>query len=138
MSGIWSALADGVVGLHFVYLAGLVFGGWAARRWPRRGLLAAHLSTVVWAVGAVTLRYDCPLTSLEDRLRARAGRPPVAGGFLRHYVRGVLFPERLTPYVVVAVATVVVLGWVALARGVRVQPRRGRRSTSIGYSWPGR
>jgi len=115
VAAVCGALADLVVGLHFVYLAVLVFGGWAAWRWRRRWLLAAHLAVVVWAVGAVTLRYDCPLTSLEEHLRARAGQAPAAEGFLRHDVRGVLFPEWLTPYVVVALVAIVLTGWIRLA-----------------------
>lgn len=129
MAGVYGALADFVVGLHFVYLAVLVFGGWAAWRWRRRWLLASHLAVVAWAVGAVTLRYDCPLTSLEEDLRARAGQAPAADGFLRHYVRGVLFPEWLTPYVVVALAAIVLTGWIRLAwKGAARTPASGSRS----------
>ena len=94
MSGADAALADVVVALHFAFLAVLCFGGVAARRWRR--LLGLHVVAVVWAVGAVTLRYDCPLTSLEEQLRRRAGQVPAPEGFLRHYVRGVLFPASQT------------------------------------------
>jgi hypothetical protein len=114
MSWVWVALADGVVALHFGYLAVLCFGGVAARWWRR--LLGLHLAAVVWAVGAVTVRYDCPLTSLEDGFRRRAGQIPAPEGFLRHNVRGVLFPERLTPWVVAGLAAVIVAGWLGLAR----------------------
>jgi hypothetical protein len=113
VSGVYWSLADLVVAVHFAYLAVLIFGGWAAWRW--RWLLWPHVLTVVWAIGAVTLRYDCPLTSLEERLRLLAGQAPAPEGFLRHYVRGVLFPERLTPYVVVAIAAVIAAGWFRLA-----------------------
>jgi len=98
-----------VVGAHFLYLAVLVFGGVASRRWPR--LLGWHLGALVWAAGAVTIRYDCPLTSLEERFRRLAGWRLYDGGFLRHYVRGVLFPEWMTPLVVMAAVGVVVAGW---------------------------
>lgn len=126
MSGVNLALADLVVVGHFVYLAALVFGGLAAVRWRR--LLWLHLAAVAWAVGAVTLRYDCPLTSLEQQLRVRAGQNPAPEGFLRHYVRGVLFPEWLTPYVVAAIAVVVVTGWVRLAwRSEARTPASGSR-----------
>jgi len=135
VSGVYAALADIVVGVHFVYLAVLVFGGVAAWRWRR--LLVPHLAAVAWAVGALTLRYDCPLTSLEGRLRVRAGQVRAPDGFLRHYVRGVLFPDRLTPYVVAAMAAVVATGWVRLVCRCRAQPAGGRRSTTWGYSSPG-
>ena len=137
VAGLYLALADLVVAVHVGYLAVLVFGGWAACRW--RWLLKLHLVVVAWAAGAVTLRYDCPLTSLEEQLRRRAGQVPAPEGFLRHYVRGVVFPERLTPLVVAAMAAVVATGWVGLARRRWApQPGGGRRSTTSGYSSPGR
>ena len=108
-----TALADLVVAAHFAYLAALVFGGFAADRWPR--FLPLHLAAVGWALGAVTIRYNCPLTGLELGLREYAGRGIYEGGFLRHYVRGVLFPEWSTPFVVAALVTLVVAGWIRLA-----------------------
>src|SRR3954471_14386852 len=105
---VWATLADVVVAGHFAYLAVLCFGGLAARRW--RWLLRLHLAAVAWALGAVAWRYDCPLTSLEEQLRRRAGHSPAPEGFLRHYVRGVLVPERLTPFVAAAVTGLVLAG----------------------------
>ncbi|MEW6477031.1 MAG: DUF2784 domain-containing protein [Actinomycetota bacterium] len=113
MADLAPALVVLVVGAHFVYLGVLVFGGLAAKRWP--WLLGWHLGAVVWAVGAVTIRYDCPLTSLEQRLREVAGWSTYDGGFLRHYVRGVVFPESLTPLVVAALVGFVLTGWFRLA-----------------------
>jgi hypothetical protein len=48
-------------------------------------------------------------------MRALAGWSLHDGGFLRHYVRGVLFPEALTPLVVAAIIGVIAAGWVRLA-----------------------
>ncbi len=110
---LYKALADLVVVAHFAYLAAMVFGGFAAARWPR--FLPLHLAAVGWALGAVTIRYDCPLTGLERHLREYAGRGAYEGSFLRHYVRGVLFPEWFTPFVVVTIMTLVLAGWVRLA-----------------------
>src|SRR5205814_3536700 len=84
VSGVYTVLADLVVVVHFTYLAVLVFGGVAAWRWPR--LIGPHVAAVAWAAGAVTVRYDCPLTSLEEHLRERTGRGHAPDGFLRHYV----------------------------------------------------
>jgi hypothetical protein len=113
VAAVAPALVLLVVGVHFVYLAVLVFGGLAARRWPR--LVGWHLGAVAWAAGAVTVRYDCPLTALEERLRELAGWSLHDGGFLRNYVRGVLFPEALTPLIVAAIMGVIATGWVRLA-----------------------
>jgi hypothetical protein len=110
---LYTALAGLIVVAHFAYLAVLIFGGLAAGRWP--GLFRWHLAAVGWALGAVTIHFDCPLTALEQELRERAGRGLYEGSFLRHYVRGVLFPEWLTPFVVAAIVGLVVAGWVRLA-----------------------
>jgi hypothetical protein len=110
---LYTALADLVVVAHLGYLAVLVFGGLAAARRPR--LLPWHLAAVAWALGAVTIRYDCPFTALEQRLREQAGYGAYEGSFLRHYIRGVLFPEWMTPFVVAAIVGLVAAGWVRLA-----------------------
>jgi len=113
MRALFAALADLMVGGHFAYLGVLVLGGLAACRWPR--VFVWHVGAVVWALGAITIRYDCPLTELELQFRHRAGQVGYGGGFLRHYVRGELFPEWMTPFVVVAAVSLVGLGWIRLA-----------------------
>jgi len=110
---VYTALAGIVVVVHFAYLAVLVLGGLAAWRW--RPLLGLHLAAVAWGLGAVLIRYDCPFTAWELRLRELAGRGLYEGGFIRHYIRGVLFPEWLTPFVVLVMVGMVLLGWVRLA-----------------------
>lgn len=118
MRVLYTALADLVVAAHLGYLAVLVFGGLAAARRPR--LLPWHLAAVAWAVGAVTVRYDCPFTALEQLLREEADQGVYAGSFLRHYIRGVLFPEWMTPFVVAVIVGFVVAGWIRLAsKGLR-------------------
>ena len=113
MRVLYATLAGLVVVAHFGYLALMIFGGLAAERRP--SLLRWHLGAVAWAIGAITLRYDCPLTALEEHLRTWAGQATYPEGFLRHYVRGVLFPEWMTPFVVTVVVGLVVVGWVRLA-----------------------
>ena len=110
---LYKALADLVVVAHFAYLAAMVFGGFAAARWHR--FLPLHLAAVGWALGAVTIHYDCPLTGLEQQLREYAGHGVYEGSFLRHYVRGVLFPEWMTPFVVAGIVALVVAGLIRFA-----------------------
>jgi hypothetical protein len=122
---VCTALTGLVVGLHFVYLGVMIFGGLAAYRW--RWLLGVHLAAVVWGLGAVILRYDCPLTSVELALRERAGLALYQDGFIRHYIRGELFPERLTPFVVAAMVGLILAGW------VRFASRASRRTPASGF-----
>jgi hypothetical protein len=103
-----------VMVLHFGFLAYVVAGGFLARRWPRT--LALHLAAVAWGLASVLVGVACPLTALEDTFRARADAPPLTGGFIDHYLEGVVFPERYTPAVLAAVAVVVLTSWVGVAR----------------------
>ena len=83
------------VGAHFAYLVYLPSGGFLALRWPRSIWL--HLASVGWGVLVVTLPVPCPLTSLEDWARARAGMEPLPStGFVDRYVAGVLYPPGRT------------------------------------------
>ena len=110
---LYTALAGLVVAVHFAYLAVLIFGGLAAWRWRR--ILGLHLAAVAWGLGAVLVRYDCPLTSLELYLRERAGQGLYDDGFIRHYIRGALYPDWLTPFVVLVIVSLIVTGWIRLA-----------------------
>jgi hypothetical protein len=40
--------------------------------------------------------WICPLTPLENSLRASAGQAGYAGGFIEHYLLPVLYPAGLT------------------------------------------
>jgi hypothetical protein len=105
---------------HFGFLAYVVVGGFLAWRWPRT--LALHLAAVGWGLASVLVGLACPLTALEAMFRARAGAPPLTGGgFIDHYLEGVVFPERYTPAVLTVVAAVVLSSW-----ALRVRPRTGR------------
>jgi hypothetical protein len=101
--------------LHFGFLVYVVVGGFLALRWPRT--LVLHLAAVAWGLASVLAGLACPLTALEATFRARAGAPPLTGGgFIDHYLEGVVFPERYTPAVLAAVAAVVLTSWVFRAR----------------------
>ena len=39
----------------------------------------------------------CPLTPLENSLRARAGQEGYGGGFVEHYLVPAIYPSGLTP-----------------------------------------
>lgn len=105
-----------VVAVHFALLAVLVVGGFVAVRY--RWVLPVHLGMVAWAVLSVALTWDCPLTDLQQVLRAAAGHPPLASGFIDTYVSGVLVPDADGPVQAVVLA-VVLASWVLLVRDAR-------------------
>jgi hypothetical protein len=74
-----------------------------------------HLAAVVWGFAVIAASLTCPLTVLEDDLRRRGGQPGVgAGGFIDHYIEGVVYPERYTAQVRVLVAVLVVVSWLGV------------------------
>jgi hypothetical protein len=118
---VFRLLADLVAAMHFAFLGYAILGGFLTWRWPRS--LPLHLVVVAWALVIVVLGPPCPLTGLQDWMRARAGMPALHGGFIDTYVEGVLYPARLTPLVQAGAAALVLASWC----GPLVRARRRRR-----------
>jgi hypothetical protein len=91
---IAAAAATVVVGLHFAFVAFVVGGAALVWRWPRIAWL--HLPAAAWGAWVEWSGAICPLTPLENRLRARAGEGTYAGGFVEHALLPVLYPAGLT------------------------------------------
>jgi hypothetical protein len=86
--------ADVVVALHFAFVAFATLGGLLVARWPRIAWL--HLPAAAWGVYIELSGAICPLTPLENRLRAAGGMPTYEGGFIDRYVMPILYPVGLT------------------------------------------
>jgi hypothetical protein len=86
--------ADAVVVVHFAFIAFVVFGALLAARW--RWLIWLHLPTFAWGVIIETTGRLCPLTDIENALRARAGQSGYPGGFIEHYLLAIIYPAGLT------------------------------------------
>jgi hypothetical protein len=113
----WPVLVVAVTA-HFAFLAYLPVGGFLALRWRRSIWL--HVPVVVWAIGSVIARYDCPLTDIERWARSRAGLAPLGpAGFIDHYLTGVIYPTGASGAIPVLVFAAVAASWVCYARGVR-------------------
>lgn len=100
-------LADLVLGLHFLFVLFVVLGGLLLVRWPR--LVWIHLPAAVWGAVIELGGWVCPLTPLENMLRARAGEAGYEGGFIEHYILPVLYPGNLTRGIQLALAAVVIV-----------------------------
>ncbi|HVE52365.1 MAG TPA: DUF2784 domain-containing protein [Ramlibacter sp.] len=90
----YRVLADAVVLFHLVFVAFAVAGGLLAFRWPWMPWL--HLPALAWAAFVEFTGRICPLTPLENHLRAAGGTAGYAGGFVEHYLLPVLYPAALT------------------------------------------
>lgn len=113
-------LADAVLVLHLAFIVFAVLGGLLVLRWPR--LAWVHLPVVLWAAGIEFLGGICPLTPLENRLRAAGGEAGYEGSFVEQYVTALIYPEGLTRGVQVALGFIVIA--VNLAIYLRVFRRR--------------
>jgi Protein of Unknown function (DUF2784) len=111
---IWSSLADALVIAHFAFTAFVIFGGFLTWRWPRAAW--AHLPALAWGIWVEVSSSICPLTPLENELRARGGEAGYQGGFLAHYLGQILYPAGLTPHIQWTLAAALV-GLNALAYG---------------------
>jgi len=91
---LYRILADLVMLVHFAYII-FVMGG-ALLVLHRRTWMWLHLPAVVWGIWVEFFAKTCPLTPLENDLRARAGQAGYSGGFIDHYIARVIYPEGLT------------------------------------------
>ena len=96
-------MADVIVLIHALFVVFVVLGGLLALRWPK--VLWVHAPAAVWGVVVEYAGFICPLTPLEIALRQRAGEAGYQGGFVEHYVEGLLYPAGLTRGVQIALGT---------------------------------
>lgn len=116
------ALADAVLVLHAAFVAFVVCGlaaillggvlGWRAVRDPLFRTL--HFAAIGIVVAQAWAGLTCPLTTLEDALRAAAGDATYSGAFVAHWIERLLY-WQLPPWVFVVGYTLfgaaVAAGW---------------------------
>ena len=113
-------LADIVLLLHFSFILFALFGGLLVL-WKRRALWF-HLPAMAWSSVVNLLGVTCPLTPLENYFRTAAGEAGYAGGFIRHYIEPLVYPEQMPGHfeliaaVSVVVWNMVVYGFVVYLR----------------------
>ena len=120
----WRLLADAVVVFHLAFVAFAIAGGLLVLRWPRLAL--AHLPALAWAAFVEFSGRLCPLTPLENALRAAGGQAGYAGGFVEHYLLPVLYPAALTRELQWLLGSGLVVFNLAVYTGVVWQARRRR------------
>jgi hypothetical protein len=118
-----AVLADAVVLVHGLFIAFVVAGAALLWRWPR--LVWLHLPAVLWGAYAEFSGAICPLTPLENRLRALAGEAGYAQGFVEHYLLPLIYPQALT-HEIQLVLGIAVVAVNALLYALWLRPRRRR------------
>jgi hypothetical protein len=105
MASRW--LADLVLVVHLAFVVFVVFGGFAALRWPR--LAWVHVPVALYGATIEFLGFVCPLTPLEIWLRRRGGEAGYEGGFVEHYITAALYPSGLTREIQIGLGVAVLL-----------------------------
>lgn len=119
-----SGVADLIVLVHAGFVVFVLLGGLLALRWPK--VLWFHAPAAIWGVVVEYAGFICPLTPLEIALRERAGEAGYRGGFIEHYVEGLLYPTGLTRELQIALGTVALLVNVVIYWRVLTKHRRAK------------
>lgn len=101
-------------GLLLTLVGGICKWHWVRNFWFR----ALHLAGIGYVAMEAWLGIVCPLTTLEQWLRERAGQAVYAGDFIAHWLRKFMFYEA-QPWVFIAAYSafglLVLLSWFFLA-----------------------
>lgn len=125
---MWSAFAaDGVMAVHFLFIAFALLGSFLVLRW--RWVIWLHLPALVWAAWIEASGGICPLTPLENHFRQLAGLSTFGQGFITHYLGPVIYPAGLTRttqfWLLAVLVTVNLIGYgLLIARWRRGRARR--------------
>lgn len=122
---LYSSLANFVLFIHAAFIVFVVFGGLLVLWKPR--LIWLHLPALAWGATVVTMGWICPLTPLENVLRAMAGQQGYDGGFIEHYLISLIYPKGLTRLVQVILALLLIIGNAAIYTAVYRRLTRSRR-----------
>jgi len=129
---LYKLAADVVVVIHAGYVSFVIFGQLAVLigilcrwEWVRNARFRwLHLIAISIVVVEALLGIVCPLTTLEDWLRTRAGQSGHRGDFVGHWVHELLFYDA-PAWMFTLVYTA--FGLVVVATFVVVPPRRSPR-----------
>lgn len=120
---LYRLLADGVLVLHLLFILFVVLGGLLVLRFPRLAFL--HVPAAIWGAFIELAGSACPLTSVENSLRLKAGESGYSEGFIEHYLMPVIYPQGLTRDIQFILAGVVIginlaiYGWLIYRRRKR-------------------
>jgi len=103
---LFRLLANAVVAVHALFILFVVLGGVLAWRW--RWVALVHIPSALWGMLIEYNGWICPLTPLENSLRARAGQAGYEGGFIEHYLVPAIYPG-VTPRTQTVLGTVVLV-----------------------------
>jgi len=124
--------ADLILFFHLSYVGYVVFGlllillgWWRGWSWIRNPWFrATHLVAILIVAVSAWFHIDCPLTVIENDLRARGGDVGYSGSFMSHWMSEILFYEADPMAFTIAYS---VFGLLVIGSWVVVRPRSFRR-----------
>ena len=91
---IYRIFADILVMIHVAFVLYALLGGLLALKW--RWTMWLHLPAALWATVVEFANAACPLTTLENTLRAQAHVSVYQTGFMERYILPILYPAALS------------------------------------------
>ena len=91
---MYRLLADAVLVLHLLFILFVVCGALLTLRWT--WMVWIHVPAMLWGAATEFFQLICPLTPLENSLRAAAGSSAYEGGFIQHYLQPLIYPPELS------------------------------------------
>ena len=104
---MYPLLANLVLIVHLAFVVFVLCGGLLVLRW--RWIAWLHLPAVLWGAVVEFTGWICPLTPLENWLRAQSGESSYSSDFLAQYLLPVLYPGDLTRGIQLLLGTVLVV-----------------------------
>ncbi|MCL5807161.1 MAG: DUF2784 domain-containing protein [Deltaproteobacteria bacterium] len=123
---LYPLLADMVVFWHVGFILFAALGGLLILR--SRWWVWIHAPAFLWA-GFIELTGGiCPLTPLENRLRALGGGETYGGDFIDRYLIPLLYPESLTREIQIVLGLFVILLNIGLYAWLWRRPQQKRKT----------
>jgi len=104
---MYPLLADLVLIVHLTFVVFVLCGGLLVLRW--RWIAWLHLPAAAWGAVVEFTGWICPLTPLENWLRAQGGEVGHEQDFVAHYLLPLLYPGDLTRDLQLLLGSVVVV-----------------------------
>ena len=127
---IYRIAADFVLMTHFAFIVLVVAGGLIVFRYAWFAWI--HIPAASWGAFIELTGRICPLTTLENYLRIRAGQEGYANSFIEQYILPVIYPAGLTRQVQFVLAGIVVTVNVIIYATILLRKREARQRDTTG------
>ena len=104
---MYPLLANLVLIVHLAFVVFVLCGGLLVLKW--RWIAWLHVPAIAWGAFVEFSGWICPLTPLENWLRAQGGDISYRSDFIAQYLLPVLYPEDLTRDLQLLLGTVVIV-----------------------------